>query len=350
MLRQAYDKYLERGWVVHSLTIKTYRNKDGVEKKKPVGWTWKNVPSRFEPCKNSLSINTEESNLIVIDVDAPAVDEWTEIERLADGPFDTFTVQSASGGLHVYFNAFDHPDFNKSWSKCFTTATGAPLDIDVRGRGGVIFAPPSSFKSLSGALRRYEVTRDSPVMDMPEKLRHLLEARINRSAPGGADPTGGQRRKKRKKPAPTGSDATSSEKTDEPPEKKIMDDFLRLDVAKYIRGVFADRAKPFDAWLPIVCACANIACMYKFNESVTVEMGIEPYMLSLAHKFSKKGAEKYDCAGVDSLFQSQMERFKANPNRKHFGIPTLMDAYIKDRDSQTKTRPGRAGSSKSRRK
>ena len=178
-----------------------------------MGWKWKGVPSRFEPGKNSLSINTEESKLIVIDIDAPAVEEWKEIERLADGPFNTFTVQSASGGLHVYFNAFDHPDFNKSWSKCFTTADGTVIDIDLRGHGGVIFAPPSSFKSLSGAVRRYEVTSGAQVMDMPENLRQVLEARVNRSSatPVCAEPNGGGTKpKKRKRASKTDANATIS--------------------------------------------------------------------------------------------------------------------------------------------
>ena len=57
---------------------------------------------------------------------------------------------------------------------------------------------------------------------------------------------------------------------------------------------------------------------------------IECYMLSLAHTFSKKGGPKYDPRGVESFFHDQMKRFKAEPSRKHYGIPTLKDAYRDD--------------------
>ena len=316
----AFKKYRERGWVVHSLNIKTVLDKHGVEKKSPEGWKWQKPPSCFKEGVNSLSINTEKSKLIVIDIDAPALAEWENIERLAGGPFDTFTVRSGSGGLHVYFNAFDDPDFNKSWSKCFTGADGAVLDIDLRGRGGVIFASPSSYTTLAGYVRRYDVLRDTPVTDMPDRLRQVLGERMNRR-PNPKKRTKATRSEhggKKSRPAATF-------------EKKSMDEDLRLEVTKYIRGMLSKRAEPFDTWQPILYACANIACAYEFDESVNADKkGIECYMLSLAHTFSKKGGPEYDPRGVESFFHDQMKRFKAEPSRKHYGIPTLKDAYRDD--------------------
>ena len=165
-------------------------------------------------------------------------------------------------------------------------------------------------------------------MDMPDRLRHVLDGRMNRrrNAFGGAKPIITNRKKN--------TNATTSEhggKKRRPAKKKSMNEDMRLEVTKYIRGMLAKHAEAFDTWQPILYACANIACAYEFDESVNADKkGIECYMLSLAHTFSKKGGPEYDPRGVESFFHDQMKRFKAEPSRKHYGIPTLKDAYRDD--------------------
>ena len=320
-MRRAFDEYRARGWVVHSLEITAYWDeKKGKEKKKPHGWFWKGNPSCYKPNRNSMSINTGDSKLIVIDVDEEGMSEWASIERLAGGPFDTFTVESANGGVHVYFNAFDHPDLNKTCSKCFLAADGSELAIDLRGLGGVIFAPPSSYKSLNGEVKMYKVARDLPVIDMPETLRTILEGRLKREiATSGArvKPAKGDAKRKRGEiVAPVGT--------------KMMDESLRLQLARFISGMSPQRARPVEAWQNIIYSCANIACMYKFDESVTADTSIQSFMLGLAHTFSEKGEECYHREGVNDFFHAQVIRWKANPGRGHNGIPVLENAYYSD--------------------
>ena len=332
-LATAFAAYRAKGWTVHSVHIGTElkKDKDGREQeKKAPKWScrsWSKDPSTFKDLMNSLSIDTGRSALIVVDVDLPALEAWADIERAAGGPFDTLTVRSGSGGLHVYFKAFDDADLNKSVQKCFKLPDGSALDIDLRGKGGVIFAAPSSYKTQSGEVRHYMVERDLPVAEMPGALVACLKKMLPGASAGrrAGCGKGGNKRKRGKvgEAAAPGAEAA-------PWVEKKMDEDLRLEVTKYVRGLRRQRAAPFDSWQPVVFACANIAASYKFDDHVTVSGDLDSYMLTLAHTFSKKGGDAYDPLGVDTTFREQLQRFKSAPGRTHFGIPTLRAAYEED--------------------
>jgi hypothetical protein len=178
-LKAAYNDYLAKGYVVHSLDIESIL-KNGIEKKKPCyysGVRWSKDNSKFVPCANSLQIDCGRSKLIVLDVELSALAAWGAIEAEAGGPFDTFTVRSGGGGLHLYFRAFEDAQLNRSFAKLFKL-DGKALDIDVRAKGGCIFAPPSSYTSVSGVLRSYVVEKDVPVAEMPQALKAKLKAML----------------------------------------------------------------------------------------------------------------------------------------------------------------------------
>jgi hypothetical protein len=178
-LKAAYNKYLAEGYVVHSLDIESIL-KNGIEKKKPCyynGIRWSTSDSKLVSHCNSLQIDCGRSKLFVLDVEVSALAAWGAIEAEAGGPFDTFTVRSGGGGLHLYFQAFEDAQLNRSFAKQFKL-DGKALDIDVRAKGGCIFAPPSSYTSVSGVLRKYVVEKDVQVAEMPQALKAKLKAML----------------------------------------------------------------------------------------------------------------------------------------------------------------------------
>ena len=184
-LREAFTHYTTLfKWTVRSVQIVAERNAEGELKKKPnFGSSWKGQPSWFNEAWNSLMINTESSKLIVIDVDNKPGDSglgpWSEIESACSGPFSTFTVASGTGGKHIYFkvDGFEDSPLNKSAARCFYV-NGKPLNIDLRAKGGCIFAPPSTYADPSDGEKRftYTVLDASEPMVMPQALASYLLA------------------------------------------------------------------------------------------------------------------------------------------------------------------------------
>ena len=183
-LREAFDHYTSIfKWVVRSVQILAERNAEGELKKMPnFGSSWKGQPSCFNAAWNSLMINTESSKLIVIDVDNKPGDSglgpWSDIESACGGPFSTFTVASGTGGKHIYFkvDGFENSPLNKSAARCFYI-NGTPLNIDLRAKGGCIFAAPSSYADPSDGEKRftYNVLDASEPMVLPHALAsHLI--------------------------------------------------------------------------------------------------------------------------------------------------------------------------------
>ena len=158
--------------------------------------SWQNDDAYFTPSANSLSIDCERSGIVVIDVDdhgdGTGLAVWRRIEQECDGPFDTFTVESGTGGRHYYFTAegLETSPLNCTASKCFTIDS-AIAPIDLRGKGGVIFAAPSSYKTLDDTTLRYRVLNDSAPCRRPPKLQEYLTTNMaSGSAPPPADKKG----------------------------------------------------------------------------------------------------------------------------------------------------------------
>ena len=103
-----------------------------------------------EPNAN-YAISTD--NLAVVDVDTangmPGLENWEKL-KAKYGDFDTFTVQTARGGLHIYFET-EEP---------VGQADLAP-GVNVRGKGGYIVGPGSVFQGGT-----YEIINDAPLMKL----------------------------------------------------------------------------------------------------------------------------------------------------------------------------------------
>lgn len=116
------------------------------------------------------------SGIFVLDVDTGAHSDNTPKQGLASleslthqyGALpDTFTVRTGSGGVQFYFLL---PEALKIKSTSTALGTAHP-DIDTRGEGGQVVAPPSI--SSKG---RYTVERDVPPVAAPEWLLELLKS------------------------------------------------------------------------------------------------------------------------------------------------------------------------------
>jgi hypothetical protein len=87
------------------------------------------------PDANVAIATGQPSGLVVVDVESKASAPGTACDRFGMPP--SATVETPSGGLHVYFeHDFAHGDVRNSAGR---VAPG----IDVRGSGGYVVAPPS---------------------------------------------------------------------------------------------------------------------------------------------------------------------------------------------------------------
>jgi len=129
---------------------------DGNKLAKP-SITWQKTPPTLEmalaktknPFWNCLAILTGEAhNLFVVDIDMHA--EPSGFQTLADHgieiPDYVPRVRTQSGGMHLYFQ------FPKELAGIKSTKSFKQFQIDFRGDGGLVFAPPSNIESL----RQYE--------------------------------------------------------------------------------------------------------------------------------------------------------------------------------------------------
>lgn len=131
---------------------------------KQVGYKWKEYESkpfsREELTKHdgNYAVITgdpfnEGSYLIVIDIDNPIFCRYFKDE-------DTFTVKTPGGGYHLFYKA-ETPLRNKNFLY--------RLPIDIRGVGGYLMIPPSSYGD-----KKYSVVKDCPIMTI-KSVRELIE-------------------------------------------------------------------------------------------------------------------------------------------------------------------------------
>jgi hypothetical protein len=113
-----------------------------------------------------VGIFTEGSDLFVIDIDVSGQKQGSESWAALvaqHGHVDTFTVQTASGGLHYYYRA---PD-----PKLRNTTSFLGSGIDTRGIGGLVVG--------AGSIRtagRYTVLHDLPVAELPAWVSEAMLA------------------------------------------------------------------------------------------------------------------------------------------------------------------------------
>ena len=148
----------------------SYKNKKGENKKQKI--------------TGSALITGAKSGIIVLDLDrnhGNGIDGIKEYKKLVDSldlsdeekqnVFNTYTVKTPNGGLHLYFN----------YRKGLNNNSNAKLSIDIRTDGGIIILPGSIRKTKNGKHRTYEVYKDNEIKDIPEKLFNKLQEIFNRN-------------------------------------------------------------------------------------------------------------------------------------------------------------------------
>jgi len=188
--------YAARGWRVFPI-----RRPDA---KKPPITDWENRattdPARIRRCWQAapynIGIACGPSRLLVIDLDTPKPGEtppprWANAPGVRDGadvlatlceeagqpfPFETFTVATPTGGMHLYFTV---PDGCRMRNTTGRHRTGLGWLIDTRGSGGYVLAPPSTV-----AGRPYRVVTDLPPAPLPGWLRERLSSPPSVPLPG----------------------------------------------------------------------------------------------------------------------------------------------------------------------
>ena len=151
-------------------------------------------------CYN-VAIACGPSGLIVLDLDTPKPGETPPEDWAMDGvetgadvlavlcerhgqpfPFDTFTVTTRRGGMHLYFTAPPGSAFRNS---CGRHRTGLGWLIDTRAHGGYVVAPGSVVDQPDGT-GPYTVTNPAPAAPLPGWLADLLSATCTPTPPLGA--------------------------------------------------------------------------------------------------------------------------------------------------------------------
>eukprot|EP00243_Klebsormidium_subtile_P007488 TRINITY_DN332_c0_g1_i2.p1 TRINITY_DN332_c0_g1~~TRINITY_DN332_c0_g1_i2.p1 ORF type:complete len:385 (-),score=50.11 TRINITY_DN332_c0_g1_i2:1061-2215(-) len=187
--------------VTHDLFEKKFSN--GQVRKPPCNWasdkSWKeanlgNCLQEFaKPGRNSIAIVMEHSDIYALDVDVKdggfeALDRMvTENDVFPD---DTPHVITGNGGLHLLFSLSKSEDAGllNSSNRAKIPYSGEVVGIDVRGRGGMLYTAPSSYKGLDGTRRSYEWKKEilpdrSNLRAVPDWLLRILNG--GGEAPGG---------------------------------------------------------------------------------------------------------------------------------------------------------------------
>ena len=113
------------------------------------------------------------SNIMVLDLDRnhgdgtkdgikaykELIDSLQLTEEEKKQVFDTFTVKTPNGGLHLYFKYIEG----------LKNDSNQDLSIDIRTDGGLIVAP-GSLRKIGDDIREYTVYKDNAIYDMPKTL------------------------------------------------------------------------------------------------------------------------------------------------------------------------------------
>ncbi|GAQ93160.1 hypothetical protein KFL_013310010 [Klebsormidium nitens] len=114
-----------------------------------------------KPGRNSIAIVTEQSDIYALDVDVKdggfeALERMvTENDVFLD---DTPHVITGNGGLHLLFSLSKSEEAGllNSSNRARILYSGEAVGIVVRGRGGMLYTAPSSYKGVDGIRRSYE--------------------------------------------------------------------------------------------------------------------------------------------------------------------------------------------------
>ena len=119
---------------------------------------------------DDLAPNGNYAYLVILDFDVDHL--ATRIQN----PFETFHVRTGSGGHHLYF--WCHKNLHNSQNKPITQRAKSMglKGFDVRGKGGIIFAPGCKFTDHQCA---YEIYENLPVQEVAhERLEQYINSFI----------------------------------------------------------------------------------------------------------------------------------------------------------------------------
>jgi archaellum component FlaF (FlaF/FlaG flagellin family) len=151
--------------------IGTFLDKDGKEKKKPVGlpdWrevdenNYKSFVNKYHHCRANLTGNI--SGITVIDFDNldsynRMVEEYPDLKK-------NKTIKTKNG-FHIYCE-YD------ATVKTTTNASEKYAGIDIRNDGAVVFAPPTTYKLLDGTIISYD-DLGGEILPIPDIIRNNLK-------------------------------------------------------------------------------------------------------------------------------------------------------------------------------
>jgi len=125
---------------------------------------------------NIAAVTGEASGIVVIDVETSALPWWEDLVKRNGGLPETFTVQTGTGGLHIYFKYTPSVAHFGNMNKILGR------DIDFRtNRGNILL--PGSIDSRTGqmymVISGYE-NNEVKLAEMPDWLIQLLEMHANR--------------------------------------------------------------------------------------------------------------------------------------------------------------------------
>lgn len=194
-LLQYGQEYISRGWRV----AWCYVVADDTGKKRPTfekSWQshnaatsqeltdqYKQFVSKVGRNPNTLAILTgPTSNLFVLDLDNPLQeakkflkDYGIEIQR------DSYSVLTQSGGIQIYYAYDSDLDSVVTTRSKLTLPDGSKAPVDVRGAGGLVFAPPSRVfckgtDDPKNAYRYYKLLNGDKLNAVPVQLKTFLLA------------------------------------------------------------------------------------------------------------------------------------------------------------------------------
>ena len=164
---EAALQYLALGWSI--LPIKTRDKRPAIrswrefQERQPTEEEVRGWAERFREC-NIAVVTGRLSGLVVLDIDGTAGEEV--VRRLNGGELPHTLAVVTSKGRHFYFR---HPGFEvRNFARKL-------VEVDLRGDGGYIVAPPSIH--ASGAIYRWDETFSKEIAYPPEWLLDLIKSR-----------------------------------------------------------------------------------------------------------------------------------------------------------------------------
>lgn len=138
---------------------------------------------------NGLVIVTgHHSDLIVVDCDRKdpskdGVNKWNELIAKHGAVPSAPVVKSASGGLHIYFSMAKSlaNGLKNARNRTGLSIEGHEYDIDVRGEGGIVIAPPSEYERGRYTWQRPLCNRDELPPCPPWLIDELNKGHVPRS-------------------------------------------------------------------------------------------------------------------------------------------------------------------------